>query len=202
MCFVAPRVSWSQMRMRRVSQLQSLCCVCCGCGCSAWGHSCSLCVRGVGLPSLSMHGVGPPLLSMHSIGLPSQLQSSCHVYCGCRCSVWGHGHSLRMCGMGPPSLSMQCVCRSYGLHAVCVMVVCAPCQVVVVIFVCVAWGHSCSQCGVCVTVAVFTPCVLWWRVRCVGPWSWSSCCMWCMWLQEVVMGQLGGTWCLCHHCGW
>src|SRR6266851_8020644 len=72
-------------------------------------------------------------------------QSSCPVCCGGGCGAWG------------------CSC---SLCAVCVVVAGVAHQVTVVVFMCVLLlmccvCHSCGLHAMCVTVAVFVPCVLW-----------------------------------------
>ncbi len=94
----------------------------------------------------------------------------CHMCHGrrCGCGVWV-----------PQSRLMRCMCHGCGLHTLCIVVVGVVHGVVVVVFTCVAWGHGCRQCTMCVVVAVFVPCVLWWWVWRMGLQLQSLCCVCC-----------------------
>jgi hypothetical protein len=123
-------------------------------------------------------------------------------------------------------MQIWCVCCSYSLCALCIVVADAAYRVLVTVFTCVAWGHSCYWCRCCgyglcamciivagvvhrVMVAVIVPCVLWSLVQHIGScscslYAWRGatvavyivCVLWVLSLHHVHC-----SYCLCAACG-
>jgi hypothetical protein len=119
-CFIVLHLSWSWMQMQHVgaavtvdavcvSQLQSSCPVCCGGGCSTWGHGCGLHTCGIGLwsPSIwcvccsrSLCAVCVVVMgAVDGVAVAVFLSSSTHFDLVSRISGWGsillRGHQYK-----------------------------------------------------------------------------------------------------------